>query len=171
MAELLKVNRIASGVVIDRMPPFTSMLALRVLGLPYDRPSRPYEYVVIPLMNVQSRTLGRRKDILKIEGNEELIALVKEKEGALALISEDIVVHMIRDWEKSEKYKPVLQEEIVGLVNCPHYNCITHKPKEPGSKDDYSTKFRVIGKNPLVLQCQYCPNEIGGSQILENIIV
>ena len=169
--EKLKVNRIAEGIVIDKMPPFTSVLALRLLGLPYDRPQYESDYITIPLMNVKSETLGRRKDILKVEGGEDLIRLVSKKDGALALISEEITVYIIKDWEKERSYHPKLPDEINGLVNCPHYNCITHKPQEAGSKDKYQTRFNVVSKNPLSLECTYCKTILGGKEVLENMIL
>ena len=169
--DALKVNRIKQGVVIDGMPSFTSVLALDALGLPYDRPENESNNIIIPLMNVESKKLDRRKDILKIEGGDDLIRLIEKKDGALGLISEEITVYIIRDWEKTRKYHPAVPAEVKGLVNCPHYNCITHKPQESGSKDNYETKFRLISKKPLVLECAYCKTIVDSEKVLENMIL
>ncbi|MCD6547295.1 MAG: aspartate carbamoyltransferase regulatory subunit [Nanoarchaeota archaeon] len=168
MPEELKVRKIECGVVLDKLPPFTSITALKILGLPYNRPENSSEYVIIPLMNVESKSMGR-KDILKIEGSRDLFSLVEKKSGALALISEEIMINIIEDWKVVQKYHPNVPNHIIGLVNCPHYNCITNKSKE--GNDNYSTKFEVIQRMPLEIECIYCHTRLKRREILENLIV
>lgn len=172
----LKVEKIRYGVVIDGLLPSSSMRALKLLGINCDMPDEPCRYIVIPLMNVRSQKLGRKKDVLKIEveNPEEmqgLIKLVEANSGNLALISQQITINKIEDWKVAHKYKPVVPDELVGIINCPRYNCVTHEPKQQGSNDHYEPKFYVLNRKPLTLKCHYCPTTLTNSQIIENLVL
>lgn len=175
-----KVRDIESGVAIDRLLPYSSMLALRLLGIHYevgDPKTASQDAIIIPLMGVPSSKLTEKysrptkKDVLKIEGDDRLIRLVKENSGYLALISQDITITEIRGWEISNKYNPEVPDEIENILNCPRHNCIAHEPKPQGSNDHYTPNFFVVEREPeLILECSYCPTQLRNAQILKNFI-
>ena len=172
----LKVEKIENGVVIDGLLANSSIPALKLLGIKCDTPLTPIEYIVIPLMNIKSERLKRRKDILKIEveqGNDldGLIKHVEAHSGYLALIGPGIKISEIRNWAVVNEYTPAVPEEVIGVVNCPRYNCVTHEPKPAGSNDHYQPWFHVVQPDPLILKCHYCPTQLTNSAIIENLVL
>lgn len=173
----LKVEKIQYGVVIDGLLVRSSIRALKLLGISFDMSGEPDKYIIIPLSNVKSNRLNRRKDILKIEVERpeelpELLKLVEANSGNLALISQQITIHHIDDWKVVHDYKPTVPDTLVDIVNCPRYNCVTHEPKKEGSNDHYQSRFDVVKRDPhVVIKCYYCSMELSNAKIIENLIL
>jgi aspartate carbamoyltransferase regulatory subunit len=98
------------------------------------------------LMNAPSKK-GGCKDVVKVEDRE----LEPSEVDKITLISPNVSINIIRNYNVTEKYKPKLPETIVGILRCPNPNCITNKEREP-----VKSKFTVISQDPLRVKCIYC---------------
>ena len=141
--KLLRVQPIRNGTVIDHIKAGRGKKILDILSL------SEIGTTISLLINVQSK-IQKRKDILKIE-DRELNEVEIEK---LALMSPDVIVNIIRNYVVSDKKKVEIPPFIVGLVQCPNENCICNNEK------DVDSKFRLIDKETLQIQCTYCRRKI-----------
>jgi aspartate carbamoyltransferase regulatory subunit len=67
----------------------------------------------------------------------------------IALVAPLAKFNIIRDYEVKEKRTVALPDTIVGIAKCMNPKCVTnHQP--------VATKFRVISKKEVKLQCSYC---------------
>jgi aspartate carbamoyltransferase regulatory subunit len=135
----LKVKPIKNGTVIDHISANQALRVLKILQLPN------HETAVTLAMNVQSSKMGT-KDVVKIEGRE----LDSQEVDKIALIAPQATINIIRNYEIIDKGKVNLLEEINGILQCSNPNCITN------TKEPVETRFIVLGKEPLILRCQYC---------------
>lgn len=71
----------------------------------------------------------------------------------IALVAPNVNLNIIRDFEVAEKKKVVLPDEIVEIMKCNNPKCITNN--EP-----MKTRFHVIDKEKVELQCHYCELKI-----------
>ncbi|RLE89720.1 MAG: aspartate carbamoyltransferase regulatory subunit [Thermoprotei archaeon] len=152
MKRELIVRKIEHGTVIDHIPAGNALNVLRILGI---RGNEGFRVAVV--MNVESRKLGR-KDIVKIEGRE----LASEEVSIIALIAPTATINIIRNYEVVYKERVKLPDIIEGIVRCSNPNCITNQPKE-GARP----KFRVVSRDPLLLQCTYCERYTTKEDILK----
>ena len=76
----------------------------------------------------------------------------------IALVAPNVNLNIIHDYEVVEKKKVVLPDEIVEIVRCNNPKCITNN--EP-----METRFHVIDKEKVELQCHYCELKIGKEEI------
>ncbi|NPA96112.1 MAG: aspartate carbamoyltransferase regulatory subunit [Crenarchaeota archaeon] len=148
----LTVSKIRFGTVIDHIPSGRALNVLKVLGI---RGREGYRIAV--LMNVESKKLGR-KDIVKIEGK----ILMPEEVSVIALIAPTATINIVKDFRVVEKRRVEVPDRIEGLLRCPNPTCITNKEREP-----IRTKFRLVSRNPLVLQCEYCGTMVSEKDIIE----
>ncbi len=148
----LTVSKIRCGTVIDHIPAGRALKVLRVLGI---RGVEGFRTAV--LMNVESRKLGK-KDIVKIEGK----MLKPEEVSVIALIAPTATINIIKDFKVVEKRRVEVPNVVVGLLKCPNPTCITNKEREP-----VVTRFRLVSREPLVLQCEYCGTMLGERDIVE----
>ncbi len=147
----LKVSKILNGTVIDHIPAGRALQVLKLLGI-----TGREGLMVLIAMNVYSKKLGGKKDIVKIEGK-----YLSEKETqALALIAPTATINIIKNGEVVEKRGVSLPREVEGLLICPNATCITRKENEP-----IKSKFVLVSEKPLKLKCHYC-----GEVIEENDI-
>jgi len=134
----LKVSAIENGTVIDHIPSRSLFQVVRILNL------EKYESQILIGMNLDSQKYGR-KGILKISNkffrNDEINKI------ALAAPTASIIV--IRDFQIVEKHPVEIPEEVIKIVKCFNPNCITNH-------ENITTRFRVIDKKELRLQCHYC---------------
>lgn len=137
----LLVRKIKNGTVIDHIPAGNALNVLRILGI---KGSEGFRIAIV--MNVESKKLGK-KDIVKIENRE----LAPQEVNMIALIAPAATINIIRSYDVVRKENVELPETIEGIVKCSNPNCITNQPGE-----NAKPKFKVISKEPLILQCTYC---------------
>jgi len=138
----LKVSKIVNGTVIDHIPAGRALKVLKLLGIDGSE-----GFMVLIAMNVYSKKLGGRKDIVKIEGKY----LSERETEALALIAPTATINIIKNGKVVEKRGVKLSDVVEGIITCPNTSCITRKPQEP-----IKSKFIVTNKKPLRLKCYYC---------------
>ncbi len=134
----LKVSAIENGTVIDHIPSQSLFHVVRILNL------EKYESQILIGMNLDSRKYGQ-KGILKLSNkffrNEEI--------NKIALVAPTATMIVIKDFQIVEKRNVVIPDEVFRIVKCFNPNCITNHEKIP-------TRFKVIDKQDLRLQCHYC---------------
>ncbi|HHN48730.1 MAG TPA: aspartate carbamoyltransferase regulatory subunit [Bacteroidales bacterium] len=134
----LKVSAIENGTVIDHIPSRSLFQVVRILNL------EKYESQILVGMNLDSRKYGR-KGILKISNkffrNDEI--------NKIALAAPTATMIVIRDFQVVEKRAVEIPDEVIKIVKCFNPNCITNHEK-------ITTRFNVINKEELRLQCHYC---------------
>ncbi len=150
----LLVRKIKNGTVIDHIPAGTALTVLKILGI-----TGREGYVIAIVMNVNSKKLGV-KDIVKIEGRE----LKKEEVDKIALVAPTATINIVRDYAVIDKYKVSLPDRIVGIIKCTNPTCISRKENEP-----VAPTFKVISRNPVKLQCEYCGTYVTSEDIVAQL--
>lgn len=140
MKEELRVKKIKDGTVIDHIKAGRGKKVLDILGVDKDFPE-----TTALLMNVPSKRVGH-KDIVKIENK----TLKKEEVDKIALIAPKASWNVIKNYKVVKKSKIELPGVLEDVLTCPNPKCITNMG-EP-----VTTKFKVEGKEPIMLRCQYC---------------
>lgn len=147
----LRVPAIKNGSVIDHIPVEDLFRVVQLLKL-YE-----LEYPISIGQNFKSEKMGR-KGIIKVEEKY----FTPDEVNKLSLISTDVVISVIKDYEVVEKIHVELPQRIRGLVHCPNPKCITNN--EPMLSD-----FKVIPHdNEQVLKCEYCTREVKRKEIILN---
>ena len=89
------------------------------------------------------------KSIIKIAGK----FFSDEELNQLAVVSPNVTLCIIKDYEVVEKKEVRLPDELKGIVKCANPKCITNN--EP-----MKTHFHVVDHNGTVtLSCHYCNKE------------
>ena len=145
---LLRVQPIRNGTVIDHIKPGRGRKILEVLNLSGSGTT------ISLLMNVPSKKQDR-KDIIKVEDRE----LSENETEKLALLSPDARVNIIRNYAVAEKKKIEIPRIISGTVHCSNDNCISNN--ERGT----STQFKLLDSESLRIQCIYCVRKIDEEDI------
>lgn len=131
-----------SGTVIDHIPSDKLFQVVNVLHLERMKTSITVGY------NLKSRKMGH-KSIIKIAdkffSDEEL--------NQLSVISPNVTLCIIKDYEVVEKKEVKMPDVLKGIVKCANPQCITNN--EP-----MRTHFHVIDKEKGILQCHYCNKEV-----------
>lgn len=153
MKDELRVRRIENGTVIDHIPKGKSLIVLKILGIHGQE-----DNTVAVLMNVESSKL-EKKDIVKIENRE----LTKQEVNLIALVAPSATINIIRDYKVVKKYNVEPPEKIINLLKCPNPSCITN------SGEDITPKFRLVNKNPIILQCEYCWSYLTATDIIKQL--
>ena len=137
----MQVAAIKNGTVIDHIPSEKIFQVVSLLQLDKLKTS------VTVGFNLKSGKMGS-KGIVKVEdkffSDEEL--------NQLSIITPNVTLSIIRDFEVVEKKTVCMPEELIGLVKCPNPKCITNN--EP-----MKTHFHVLDKDKGILQCHYCNKE------------
>lgn len=134
----LKVSAIKNGTVIDRIPSDRLFDVISILKL--DTIDTPITFGC----NLESKKLGR-KAIIKISDK-----YFEDKElDKIALICPDAKLNVIKDYNVIEKKTVEVPDEVIGIVKCFNPKCITNHEK-------ITTKFKVVDKKNISLQCHYC---------------
>ena len=133
---MLKVDIIENGTVVDHIKAGMGRKVLGILGV-----DEKYPYRVALVMNVPSKKT-EKKDILKIEGT----FVSKEKTDAIALISPNATVNLIKEGKVADKKRAELPGKLEGVGRCPNPNCIS-------TLDKWKPKFRKEGNE---YRCHYC---------------
>lgn len=136
----LHVRKIKNGTVIDHISPGNALNVLKIVGI------NGKEGMIISIaMNVSS-SKGNLKDVVKIENKE----LAPEEINRIALISPNATINIIRDYEVTQKFKVVLEDQIEGVIKCRNPNCITN------GKEHVNSLFKIEKSDPVNLRCVYC---------------
>ena len=147
----LKVSKIKDGTVIDHIPAGRAMEVLRILKI-----TGKEGFMVLIAMNVYSKKLKGKKDIIKIEGK-----FLSDKEtAAISLVAPTATINIIKNGEVKEKKGVKTPDVVEGILKCPNPACISRVEHER-----VSSKFVKVSESPLAYKCVYC-----GTRIEENDI-
>lgn len=138
----LLVAALENGTVIDHIPSNKLFEVVNVLHLEQMKTSITVGY------NLRSKKMGH-KSIIKIAdkffSDEEL--------NQLSVISPNVTLCIIKDYEIVEKKEVKMPDVLKGIVRCANPKCISNN--EP-----MRTHFHVIDKGKGILQCHYCNKEV-----------
>ena len=134
----LVVSAIENGTVIDHIPARAVFRVVRILNL------EDVDTQVTVGFNLSSRKYGT-KGIIKVSNK----FFKTEDINKIALIAPMASLIIIKDFEVVEKRQVVIPDEIHKFVKCVNPNCITNKQQ-------VATRFKVIDKENLRLQCHFC---------------
>ena len=125
----LEVSAIKNGTVIDHIPANVTFKIVQILDL-YNHPG--------------AITIGR-KGIIKIADRY----LSDEEIGRLSVVSPDVTLNIIKDYQIVEKKYVKYPKQIIGVVKCTNPKCVTNHQPIP-------TKMEVFDMNQKSLRCIYC---------------
>lgn len=134
----LVVSAIENGTVIDHIPAKSVFRVVKMLKLDQT------EGQVTIGFNLESKKYGR-KGIIKASGQ----FFEKRDADKISLIAPTATIITIRNYEVVNKQQVEIPESIEQFVKCVNPNCITNHQQ-------ITTKFNVIDKQDLKLQCHYC---------------
>jgi aspartate carbamoyltransferase regulatory subunit len=134
----LQVAALKNGTVIDHIPTEQLFKVVSLLGIQDLKTQVTIGY------GLDSKKMGT-KGILKIADK----FFEQDEINRISLIAPSVKLNIIRDYEVVEKQLVYLPDELLGLVKCNNPKCITNN--EP-----MKTRFKVIDKEHVTLQCHYC---------------
>ena len=134
----LEVSAIKNGTVIDHIPANVTFKIVQILDL-YNHPG-----AITIGTNLDSITLGR-KGIIKIADRY----LSDEEIGRLSVVSPDVTLNIIKDYQIVEKKYVKYPKQIIGVVKCTNPKCVTNHQPIP-------TNMEVFDMNQKSLRCIYC---------------
>ncbi len=134
----LKVSAIENGTVIDHIPAPSVFQVINILGLDHI----PNQIMVGT--NLESRKL-KKKGIIKVSNKY----FESQEINKIALVAPTATLIVIKDYTVVYKSKVEIPDSISKIVKCINPNCITNN-------EDIPTKFDVIDKEDLLLNCHYC---------------
>lgn len=143
----LLVAALENGTVIDHIPSNKLFEVVNVLHLEQMKTSITVGY------NLRSKKMGH-KSIIKIAGK----FFSDEELNQLSVISPNVTLCIIKDYEVVEKKEVKMPDVLKGIVRCANPKCISNN--EP-----MSTHFHVIDKEKGILQCHYCNKEVSLEQV------
>lgn len=147
MRKELQVAALENGTAIDHIPTEELFKVVSLLQL------QKIDHRITIGNNLRSRKMGK-KGIIKIADK-----FFREDEiNRIALIAPNVSLNIIKDYEVVEKKEITLPNEIVEIVKCNNPKCITNN--EP-----MKTRFHVIDKEKVILQCHYCELKINKDEI------
>lgn len=148
MRKELQVAALENGTAIDHIP---ANAVFKVVSL-------------LKLQSLSNRiTIGNNfksnkmvtKGIIKVADK-----FFREDElNRIALVAPNVNLNIIKNFEVVEKKKVVLPDEIFEIMKCNNPKCITNN--EP-----MKTRFHVIDKEKVELQCHYCELKIRKDEVV-----
>ena len=138
----LQVAALQNGTVIDHIPSSKIFEVINLLHL-----EKVSTSVTIGI-NLKSKKMGQ-KSILKIADR----FFTDEELNQLSVVTPNVSLAIIRDFEVVEKKQVKMPEELIGIIKCDNHKCITNN--EP-----MRTHFHVLDKENGILQCRYCNREV-----------
>lgn len=148
MGKELQVAALENGTAIDHIPTSAVFKVVSLLQL-----QKLSNRITIG-NNLKSNKM-KSKGIIKVADK-----FFREDElNRIALVAPNVNLNIIRNWEVAEKRKVVLPDEIVEIMKCNNPKCITNN--EP-----MKTRFHVIDKEKVVLQCHYCELKIQKEEVV-----
>ncbi|MBP6871067.1 MAG: aspartate carbamoyltransferase regulatory subunit [Bacteroidales bacterium] len=143
----LQVSAIENGTVIDHIPPRSVFQVVKMLGMENCK-----EQVLFGT-NLESKKYGR-KGIIKVAN----LFFQSDEINKIALVAPSATLIVIRNYQVVEKRKVEIPDQIFRFVRCFNPNCITNHEK-------ITTKFNVIDKEDLKLECIYCEKVTGKNNL------
>ncbi|NVO19295.1 MAG: aspartate carbamoyltransferase regulatory subunit [Bacteroidetes bacterium] len=134
----LSVTAIENGTVIDHIPANNVFKVLHILGLENNK------NLVLIGDNLESRKYGK-KGLIKVSNTFFEISDVNK----IALAAPTATIIEIRNFEVVSKKKVEVPDTVQNIVKCFNPNCITNVESIP-------TRFTIVDKDNLRLQCHYC---------------
>lgn len=141
------VAAIQNGTVIDHIPSNKIFQVIRLLHLEDVKSSIMIGY------NLHSEKMGE-KSIIKVENKFFSDAEL----NMLSVITPNVTLSVIKDYEVVTKKCVSLPSEIIGIAKCANPKCISNN--EP-----MLTHFHVTNTEQGVIRCHYCEKE----QPLDNV--
>ena len=148
MSKELQVAALESGTAIDHIPSDQLFKVVRLLRL-HELKNR-----ITIGNNLDSRKMGT-KGIIKISE----MFFEEDEINRIALVAPKVKLNIIRNYEVVEKKRVTLPDFVVGIVKCNNPKCITNN--EP-----MQTRFHVVDKDKVTLQCHYCEVKIKKEDIV-----
>ncbi len=134
----LKVSAIENGTVIDHIPTQNVFQVIKILGA-----EDSTEHVLFGT-NLESKKYGR-KGIIKLSNR----FFESDDINKISIAAPSATLIIIRDYQVVEKKRVEIPDQIEKFVKCVNPNCITNHEK-------ITTRFEVIDKENIRLQCHYC---------------
>lgn len=134
----LQVAALENGTVIDHIPCSKIFAVVSLLHL------ETVTSQVTVGFNLKSHSMGR-KSIIKIANK----FFTDEELNQLAVVTPNVTLCIIRDYELVEKKTVKLADNLVGIVKCANPKCITNN--EP-----MLTRFHVLSHEKGTMCCHYC---------------
>jgi aspartate carbamoyltransferase regulatory subunit len=134
----LVVSAIENGTVIDHIPAKSVFRVVKMLNL-----EETGTQVTIGF-NLDSQKYGK-KGIIKVSD----VFFEKQDINKIALIAPSATLIIIKSYKVIEKRHVEIPDVIKRFVKCVNPNCITNQ-------EHVNTRFSVIDKEDLKLQCHYC---------------
>ena len=137
----LQVAALQNGTVIDHIPSNKLFEVVNLLHLENVKTAVTVGY------SLKSKKMGH-KSIIKIADK----FFTDEELNQLAVITPNVSLCIIRDYEVVEKKTVETPDELRGIVKCNNPVCICNN--EP-----MDTIFRVVDKGRGIIKCHYCDKE------------
>ena len=134
----LIVSAIDDGTVIDHIPARSLFQVIKILNL------ERFENQVLFGTNLDSKKY-QKKALIKVRNKFFKIDEINK----IALVAPTATIIVIKNYDVIKKIDVEIPDQINNLVKCFNPNCITNHEKIP-------TKFTVIDKDELQVQCHYC---------------
>ncbi|OGU58523.1 MAG: aspartate carbamoyltransferase regulatory subunit [Ignavibacteria bacterium GWF2_33_9] len=134
----LNVSAIENGTVIDHIPANNVFQVIRILNLEHTK------HQVLFGDNLFSHKYGK-KGIIKVSDT----FFEPEDLNKIALVAPTATLIVIKDYNVAEKKQVEVPETILKIVKCFNPGCITNH-------ENIETRFRVVDKSEMKLQCHYC---------------
>ncbi|MFO8129015.1 MAG: aspartate carbamoyltransferase regulatory subunit [Bacteroidales bacterium] len=134
----LKVSAIENGTVIDHIPAKNVFQVIRILNL-----DECQEQILFGT-NLESKKYGT-KGIIKVSNR----FFESEELNKIALAAPTASIIEIRNFQVIKKMQVEVPGTITKVVKCVNPNCITNN-------EQVITRFRVVDKIDIKLQCMYC---------------
>ena len=138
MVKELIVSAIENGTVIDHLPSNSVFQVIKILNL------KNFENEILFGTNLKSKKYGT-KGIIKVKDKY----FESDDINKIALVAPSATLILIKDYRVIEKSNVEIPEFIDDIVKCFNPNCITNV-------ENVATKFKVVSKDDVILQCHYC---------------
>ncbi len=134
----LKVNAIENGTVIDHIPTQSVFQVINMLSL------NQCQNQILFGTNLDSQKYGK-KGIIKVNN----LYFEAEDVNKIALVAPNATLIEIKDFKVINKKTVVIPDKVSKFIKCVNPNCITNH-------EAVVTRFTVIDKKDVKLQCEYC---------------
>ena len=148
MGKELQVAALKSGTAIDHIPSDQLFKVVKLLRL------HELQNSITIGNNFDSKKMGT-KCIIKI--SEKFFE--EDEINIIALVAPKVKLNIIKNYEVVEKKRVSLPDVVIGIVKCNNPKCITNN--EP-----MKTRFDVVDKEEVTLQCHYCEVKIEKQDII-----
>lgn len=138
MVTELKVSAIENGTVIDHIPSKNVFQVIKILDL------ENFDNQILFGTNLESKKYGT-KGIIKVRNKY----FADDDINRISLVAPKATLIVIKDFQVVKKRRVEVPDTIDGIVRCFNPNCITNV-------ENVATKFKVVSKDEVILQCHYC---------------